>query len=47
MDTYVEALLHDAAHTDEAMARHLKGCAACEEEARSLVALVEGDPAAG
>jgi hypothetical protein len=44
MDTYVEALLRDAGPGDLAMDRHLQGCAACDEEARSLLALLESPP---
>jgi hypothetical protein len=40
MDTYAEALLADPGHVDEAMARHLKGCAACDEEAQTLIDLL-------
>jgi hypothetical protein len=40
MDSYVEALLADPGHRDVAMARHLQGCAACDEEACSLVELL-------
>jgi hypothetical protein len=40
VDTYAEALVADPAHHDEAMAAHLRGCAACDEEARSLVELL-------
>ncbi len=40
MDTYAEAVVRDPAHTDEAMAAHLRGCAACDEEAQSLVQLL-------
>lgn len=40
MDTYVDGLLADPAHEDPAMSRHLDGCAACDEEARSLLALL-------
>ena len=40
MDSYVEALRRDPGHVDEAMRAHLRGCAACDEEARSLVALL-------
>jgi hypothetical protein len=47
MDGYVEALLHDASHADQAMDRHLQGCAACDEEARSLLALLRDDRPAG
>jgi len=36
LDTYVEAWLRDPA-----MDRHLQGCAACDEEARSLTALLQ------
>jgi len=41
MDTYAEALVRDPRHQDEAMAAHLRGCAACDEEARSLIQLLE------
>ena len=40
VDTYVEALLSDPNHDLPAMRTHLAGCAACAEEARSLVWLV-------
>jgi hypothetical protein len=40
MDTHVEALLDDPTTTDPAMERHLRGCAACDEEASSLLALL-------
>ena len=50
VDRYVEALLSDPDHDMRAMRTHLSGCAACAEEARSLVELVaeqDGlDPAA-
>ena len=50
VDRYVEALLSDPDHDLPAMRIHLAGCAACAEEARSLVGLVaeqDGlDPAA-
>jgi hypothetical protein len=45
MDTYVEARLSDPHHRDAAMDKHLQGCAACDEEARSLVALLTHDSA--
>lgn len=49
VDSYVEALLADPDHYLPAMRAHLAGCAACAEEARSLVLLVAGqdglDPA--
>jgi len=41
LDTYVEALLRHPDHRDPAMDRHLQGCAACDEEARSLAALLQ------
>ena len=41
MDTYVEAILHDPAHEDPAMAAHLRGCPACAEEVDALVDLVD------
>ena len=40
LDTYVEARLRDPGHHDEAMDKHLQGCAACAEEARSLLDLL-------
>ncbi|HEY8621801.1 MAG TPA: hypothetical protein VIM01_17190 [Dermatophilaceae bacterium] len=40
VDGYVEALLSDPNHDFPAMRTHLAGCAACAEEARSLVLLV-------
>jgi hypothetical protein len=39
VDSYVEALLADPNHDQPAMRAHLTGCAACAEEARSLLAL--------
>jgi hypothetical protein len=44
MDGYVESLVRDSTPQDRAMHRHLLGCAACDEEVRSLLALVEGSP---
>ncbi len=43
MDAYAEAVVHDSDETDLAMARHLEGCTACQEEARSLIALLRGE----
>ena len=40
VDRYVEALLSNPDHDLPAMRTHLAGCAACAEEARSLVLLV-------
>ena len=40
VDRYVEALLSDPDHDMPAMRTHLAGCAACAEEARSLIGLV-------
>jgi hypothetical protein len=40
LDRYVEALLSDPDHDLPTMRTHLAGCAACAEEARSLVGLV-------
>ena len=40
MDSHAEAVITDPAHVDEAMATHLRGCAACDEEARSLIDLL-------
>jgi hypothetical protein len=42
MDTYAEATISDPGRPDEAMATHLRGCAACNEEAQSLIALLRG-----
>jgi hypothetical protein len=43
MDLHVEALLADPGHRDEAMEHHLLGCAACADEARSLLDLLRED----
>ncbi|GAB3878502.1 hypothetical protein [Terrabacter terrigena] len=40
MDLHVEALLADPHHRDDAMDHHLQGCAACADEARSLLDLL-------
>lgn len=40
VDGYVEALLTDPEHDMPAMRIHLAGCAACAEEARSLIEIV-------
>jgi len=40
VDRYVEALLSDPGHDLPAMRIHLAGCAACAEEARSLLGFV-------
>ena len=45
MDTYAEAAVHDPDHRDEAMATHLRGCAACDEEAQSLIELLKAENA--
>jgi hypothetical protein len=42
MDAYAEAAVWHTDDRDEAMAAHLRGCAACDEEARSLIELLEG-----
>ena len=42
MDTYAEAAIVDPDHPDQAMATHLRGCAACDEEAQSLIELLSG-----
>jgi hypothetical protein len=39
MDAYAEAAVR-AAHRDEAMHAHLRGCSACDEEAESLIELL-------
>ena len=40
VDRFVEALLSDPDHDMPALRTHLAGCAACAEEARSLICLV-------
>ena len=40
MDAYVERLLDDPAHSDEATAKHLAACVACAEEVESLRSLL-------
>jgi hypothetical protein len=40
LDSYVEGLLGSPQGRDPAMDKHLQGCAACDEEARSLTALL-------
>lgn len=40
MDTYVEGLAGDSGHRDPALDKHLHGCAACNEEAQSLLSLL-------
>jgi hypothetical protein len=39
MDRHAEAVVADSA-LDQAMAAHLRGCAACDEEAQSLIELL-------
>ncbi|WP_330472916.1 hypothetical protein [Terrabacter sp. C0L_2] len=41
MDTYAEAAVHDPQHLDAAMTAHLRGCSACDEEAQSLIDLLQ------
>ncbi|HEX5088015.1 MAG TPA: hypothetical protein VFV89_09405 [Nocardioides sp.] len=43
VDQYVDALLLDPQHADPAMHAHLRGCAACREEAEALLELVAAD----
>jgi hypothetical protein len=43
VDGYVEALLADPGYDLPAMRTHLAGCAACAEEARSLLELVAAE----
>jgi hypothetical protein len=43
LDTFVEQILTGKAPAVPAMRAHLRGCAACEEEARSLLLLVADD----
>jgi hypothetical protein len=40
VDRYAEALLSDPDYDQPAMRTHLAGCAACAEEARSLISFV-------
>ena len=40
LDTHAQAVVADPSHHDPAMERHLVGCAACHEEAQSLIALL-------
>ena len=47
LDTYAEAVVDDPAFEDLAMGRHLRGCAACAEEAAALVELVGRDDRQG
>lgn len=37
---YIEALALDPLHEDVAMAVHLRGCAACADEAQALLELI-------
>ncbi|HEY7010385.1 MAG TPA: hypothetical protein VH395_15655 [Jatrophihabitantaceae bacterium] len=43
VDEYVQLLIADPNYRDPAMSAHLRGCAACAEEARSLLELAAGD----
>jgi hypothetical protein len=45
IDQYVDARSLDPEHTDPAMHAHLRGCAACLEEAEALLELVTLDAA--
>jgi hypothetical protein len=40
MDAYAEDMVRDPAHVEPAMSAHLRGCGACHEEVRSLIALI-------
>jgi hypothetical protein len=40
MDTYAETLLRDPDHRDAGIDRHIQGCAACRDEAESLLQLL-------
>lgn len=42
LDEYVEQLLRDPSYDDVAMRTHLLACAACAEEADSLLELISG-----
>ncbi|WP_270886091.1 hypothetical protein [Pedococcus sp. 5OH_020] len=44
MDRYVEAAVAQEDQRDVAMARHLAGCAACREEAESLIEFFDASP---
>lgn len=43
LDEYVEQLLAHGTPVDQAMATHLRGCAACGDEAEALLSLVVGE----
>lgn len=47
MDSYVEALHHHPLHQDPAMEAHLRGCGACDDEAQTLIELLQQDGAGG
>ena len=40
LDEYVERLVRDPDHHDEAMRTHLRACTACADEADSLLGLI-------
>jgi hypothetical protein len=42
MDAYAEGVVRGLP-PEEAMAKHMRGCAACEEEAQSLIELLRAD----
>jgi cytochrome c553 len=41
MDVYCESVVQQSTTPDEAMATHLRACAACHEEAQSLIDLLK------
>ncbi|GAA2499424.1 hypothetical protein [Terrabacter carboxydivorans] len=43
MDAYAEAVARGLSAHDQAMDRHLGACPACDEEARSLIELLQAD----
>lgn len=44
LDQYVEQLVRDPHHQDEAMRTHVLNCAACADEAESLLVLISAEP---
>jgi hypothetical protein len=44
LDEHVERLARDPRHHDAAMSTHLAACAACADEADSLLALIVSEP---
>lgn len=44
LDQYVEELVRNPQHQDEAMRTHVLNCAACADEAESLLELLTSEP---